>query len=581
MAVAGAGDELVRLLLDELTEAGGAPQASVIGHQTRLPALSAALVNGAAGHALDYDDVNMAMPGHPSVAILPGLLALAELKRSSGREVITAFVAGYETACRIGAALQPGHYNLGFHSTGTVGAFGAAAACARLLGLDAEATAMALGIAGTQAAGLKSQFGTMCKPFHAGKAAQNGLLAARLAARGFSSRADIIECVQGFALTHGPDFSPEAALATPEAGLHLFANLFKYHAACYLTHAPIECARRLREQHRLTPEAVAGITLRLDASCERVCNIPAPVDGLQSKFSLRQTVAMALAGVDTASLGAYSAGNARDPALVRLRERIEIDWQDSWPQTLSELEIELADGRRLTARHDAGIPAADIADQGRRLAAKFDALVEPVLGAPRTRELRETIAGLDHLADVAEPREARRRVSPHPPSPQLGPSPRDAGEGLSWYVVAFAPLRAGEGAERSEAGEQRVAGSGRRQNCRACRKGGRARGARGRPIRGQDLHRRYAGRRDSRPPDAVARRDPRHARRHRRGGGGDGVRRRRAACRSCTRRCSTPIRSTARNSTACTRRRSSIRWRRACRCSSDGRSGKAASPALA
>jgi 2-methylcitrate dehydratase PrpD len=316
--------------------------------------------------------------------------------------VITAFVAGYETACRIGAALQPGHYNLGFHSTGTVGAFGAAAACARLLGLDAEATAMALGIAGTQAAGLKSQFGTMCKPFHAGKAAQNGLVAARLAARGFSSRADIIESVQGFALTHGPDFSPEAALATPEAGLHLFANLFKYHAACYLTHAPIECARRLREQHRLTPEAIAGITLRLDASCERVCNIPSPVDGLQSKFSLRQTVAMALAGVDTASLGAYSAENARDPALIGLRERIDIDWQESWPQTLSELEIELADGNRLTARYDAGIPAADVADQGRRLAMKFDALAVPSLGAPRTRELRETIAGLDHLADVAE-----------------------------------------------------------------------------------------------------------------------------------------------------------------------------------
>ena len=401
VALAGAADELVGLVLDELAEAGGAPQASVIGHRARLPALSAALVNGAAGHALDYDDVNMAMPGHPSVAILPGLLALAELKRSSGREVITAFVAGYETACRIGATLQPGHYNLGFHSTGTVGAFGAAAACTRLLGLDAEATAMALGIAGTQAAGLKSQFGTMCKPFHAGKAAQNGLLAARLAARGFSSRADIIECVQGFALTHGPDFSPEAALAIPEAGLHLFANLFKYHAACYLTHAPIECARRLREEHRLIPEAVAGITLRLDASCERVCNIPAPVDGLQSKFSLRQTVAMALAGIDTASLGAYSAENARNPALIGLRERIEIVWQDNWPQTLSELEIELAGGNRLTAHHDAGIPAADIADQGRRLAAKFDALVEPLLGGPRTRELRETIAGLDRLADVA------------------------------------------------------------------------------------------------------------------------------------------------------------------------------------
>ena len=400
VGLAGAGDELVQLLLDEMAEVGGAQQASIIGHERQLPVLSAALVNGAAAHALDYDDVNMAMPGHPSVAILPGLLALAELRRSSGREVITAFVAGYETACRIGMALKPGHYDLGFHSTGTIGSFGAAAACARLLDLDADATAIALGIAGTQAAGLKSQFGTMCKPFHAGKAAQNGLLAARLAARGFTSRDDVVECVQGFALTHGPDFSPEAALATTEAGLHLFANLFKYHAACYLTHAPIECARRLREEHRLSPDAISGITLRLDGSCERVCNIPAPVDGLQSKFSLRQTVAMALSGVDTASLDVYSVANARDAGLIRLRERVTLDWQDSWAQTLSELELELVDGRRIAARHDAGIPAANIAEQGERLAGKFDALVEPVLGAPRTRELREVISSLDDVTDI-------------------------------------------------------------------------------------------------------------------------------------------------------------------------------------
>jgi 2-methylcitrate dehydratase PrpD len=400
VALAGAADPLVRILLDEMAEAGGSPQASTIGHCMRLPALSAALVNGAAAHALDFDDVNMAMPGHPSVAILPGLLALAEFKGSSGREVITAFVAGYETACRIGAALQPGHYNLGFHSTSTVGSFGAAAACARLLGLDTETIAMALGIAGTQAAGLKSQFGTMCKPFHAGKAAQNGLLAARLAERGFSSRTDLVECVQGFALTHGPDFVPEAALATPETGFHVLANLFKYHAACYFTHAPIECARRLRDEHRLTPDAIAGIIVKIDASCDRVCNIRVPVDGLQSKFSLRQTVAMALAGVDTASLGAYSVENAVDPGLVKLRERVRFEWQQGWPQTLCALELELADGRRLSTRHDAGIPAADIGGQGERLAAKFDALVAPVLGAPRARELRGMIAGLDQVADI-------------------------------------------------------------------------------------------------------------------------------------------------------------------------------------
>src|SRR6266581_2174039 len=274
VALAGADDPLAAILLDEFAEAGGAAEASIIGKTARLPILSAALVNGAIGHALDYDDVNLAMPGHPSVAILPALLALAEQRHSSGREIIAAFVAGYETCCRIGMALRPGHYNLGFHATGTIGAFGAAAACARLLGLDAAATAQALGIAGTQAAGLKSQFGTMCKPFHAGKASHNGLLAARLAARGFSSRPDLVECEQGFGLTHGPDFSPEAALAAPPNGFHIFANLFKYHAACYLTHGPIECAKSIRklavrEQQPVAPEEIARISLRLDKSCER------------------------------------------------------------------------------------------------------------------------------------------------------------------------------------------------------------------------------------------------------------------------------------------------------------------------
>jgi 2-methylcitrate dehydratase PrpD len=357
-------------------------------------------VHGAAGHALDYDDVNLAMPGHPSVAILPALLALAEQRKSSGRDVVAAFVAGYETACRIGSALRPGHYNLGFHATGTVGGIGAAAACARLLGLDSEATARALGIAGTQVAGLKSQFGTMCKPFHAGKAAQNGLLAARLAARGFSSRPDLIECEQGFALTHGPDFRPEAALADPAGGFHIFANLFKYHAACYLTHGPIECARSVREHGDFAPEQVARIVMKLDRSTDRVCNIPSPTDGLESKFSLRQTVAMALVGIDTASLGAYSAATASDPALVALREKVTLDFQDGWPQAAAEIAVEMQDGRTLRASHDAGIPATDAAAQGERLAAKFTALAEPVVGAARARELRAAISDLDALDDV-------------------------------------------------------------------------------------------------------------------------------------------------------------------------------------
>jgi 2-methylcitrate dehydratase PrpD len=400
VGLAGADDELARILLDELSEAGGAAQAGIIGHGARLPVLSAALVNGAIAHALDYDDVHLAMPGHASVSILPALLALAEDKQASGKQVIAAFVAGYETCCRIGMAMRPGHYTRGFHATGTVGAFGAAAACAHLLGLDAEATARALGIAGTQSAGLKSQFGTMCKPFHAGKAAQNGLLAARLAARGFSSRPDLIECAQGFAATHAPDFHPEKALAEPKRGFYIYGNLFKYHASCYMTHAPIECGRQLRDKLGAAPAEIAAINLTAHRAIDQVCNIPAPTDGLQAKFSLRQTVAMALTGVDTASLGAYSAKTANDPALMALRERVNFDFREDFPEAGAEIEIELKDGRKASAKFDAGIPNSDIADQGRRLVEKFDALAAPVVGAARARELREAIAGLDGLKDT-------------------------------------------------------------------------------------------------------------------------------------------------------------------------------------
>jgi 2-methylcitrate dehydratase PrpD len=400
VGLAGADDPLARILLDEIAESGGAEQAGIIGHRARLPMLSAALVNGAIAHALDYDDVNLAMPGHPSVAILPALLALAEDRKASGKAVIAAFVAGYETCCRIGMALRPGHYTRGFHATGTVGAFGAAAACAHLLGLDAEATAGALGIAGTQSAGLKSQFGTMCKPFHAGKAAQNGLLAARLAARGFSSRTDLVECTQGFAATHAPDFHPEKALAGPKRGFHIFNNLFKYHAACYMTHAPIECGRQLREQLGAAPAEIAAIAVKLHSATDRVCNIPEPGDGLEAKFSLRQTVAMALAGVDTASLGAYSVQTATDPVLVALRQRVNFDFRDDLPEAAAEIEIALKDGRTASATFDAGIPDGDIGDQGRRLAEKFDALAAPAAGAARARELREAVAGLDGIEDA-------------------------------------------------------------------------------------------------------------------------------------------------------------------------------------
>lgn len=402
-AVAGAADELVAILLAEMAEQGGAADATVIGHQAWLPATSAAIVNGAASHALDFDDVNLAMPGHPSVAILPALLALAEVRGASGADVLTAFVAGYELQCRVGRTIAPGHYDgLGFHATATVGSFGAAAACAHLLGLDVDRTAIALGIAGTQAAGLKSMFGTMCKPLHAGKAAYHGLLAAKLAARGFTSRSDVLECGQGFARTHSPDFNPERAFDTPPNGWWIANNLFKYHASCYMTHAAIESARKLREQHHFAPDQVERIDVRLEEACDRICNIPAPTTGLEAKFSLKLTTAMGLAGVDTSRMSTYSSEVAADPVLVGLRDKVALDFRTGIPNTFTEIELLLRDGSRLTAQHDAGIPATDVVAQGKRLEAKFAALVDPVLGTDKTAALIAGIADIESLSNVAE-----------------------------------------------------------------------------------------------------------------------------------------------------------------------------------
>jgi 2-methylcitrate dehydratase PrpD len=292
VTVAGAQEELTDILVREAVEDGAKGKATLVGRsETTLPS-TAALINGAASHALDYDDVNFAMHGHPTVTVMPALLALGEQRKASGRLFVESFVAGYETAGRIGLLVDPSHYAKGFHATGTVGSFSATAAAGRMLDLDNKQLAVAFGIAATQAAGLKSNFGTMCKPLHAGTASEHGLRAARLAANGFTARGDSLECDQGFASSQGDHLNTDSALGEPPSGWHLRDNLFKYHAACYMTHAPIECAKEIRLKSNFPPERVKKIVLRLDAAADKVCNIPNPTSGLEAKFSLRQTVAL-------------------------------------------------------------------------------------------------------------------------------------------------------------------------------------------------------------------------------------------------------------------------------------------------
>jgi 2-methylcitrate dehydratase PrpD len=397
VTVRAADEPLVRILAEQVLAEGGNPQATLVGLEGRVSVRQAALVNGAASHALDYDDVNVRMTGHPTVAVLPAAFALAQAAGASGKDLIAAFAAGYETVCLVGGMVAPGHYARGFHVTGTVGTFGAAAACAHLLKLDHGQTVTALGIAGTQAAGLKSMFGTMCKPLHAGKASESGLLAAQLAAHGFTARQDVLECPQGFAATQTDTFDPDVVA---DSHYNLPDNLFKYHASCYQTHAAIEAIRSLQAEHRFGASDVERIVLHHDAGADTVCNIASPRSGLETKFSLRMLAAYAVLGIDTADIDSYTDERTQVPELIALREKVSVRFTTGWPITRSEVTIRLTDGRELFAAHDSGVPETNLGRQTERLVEKFNTLAAPRLGAARARRIVDTILALEQLSNV-------------------------------------------------------------------------------------------------------------------------------------------------------------------------------------
>jgi 2-methylcitrate dehydratase PrpD len=373
---------------------------TLIGLPQRASALDAALINGMAAHALDYDDVSLPMSAHASVVILPALLALAEKRKASGRHVLESFVAGYEAGSRIGMYMAPTHYDSGFHGTGTIGTFAAAAACAHLMRLDADRTERAIGIAAAQAAGIRSMFGTDCKPLHAGKGAFNGLFAALLAARDFTSATGAVECANGFAATHAGARDGAGAFAEPPGGFFLRQNLFKYHAACYMTHAAANAITEAMKANALSPDAVERIVVTADQSLDTVCNIPDPDTGLGMKFSLRTVAALSMLGRDTSRLSSFTDIAAAEPSIAQAREKVEVQLADIRPITRTGVRLIAKDGRSIEAEHDSGKPETDLALQKARLQGKFTALAGEVLGAARAGQLLGLIGTLDAQPDI-------------------------------------------------------------------------------------------------------------------------------------------------------------------------------------
>jgi 2-methylcitrate dehydratase PrpD len=256
---------------------------------------------------------------------------------------------------------------------------------------------VALSIAATQAAGMKSNFGTMSKPLHAGKACANGLFAARLAARGFTANPTAIEAEQGFAEITGGHLDPFRG--RPD-GWHLRRNLFKYHASCFASHSTIEGLRRLRAREGFGAAEVDHVVVHANAGQLRMCIYAEPATGLQSKFSLNQLAAMTLSDVDTSNAASFTDESAQDPALVSVRQRVQVR-ADGPNQGATPVDVVLRDGRTLSIAHDVSVPASDLDEQRAALRAKFVALTAPVLGPDRTDGLADLCTTLDRLPDLA------------------------------------------------------------------------------------------------------------------------------------------------------------------------------------
>lgn len=405
VALAGCRQAGSRILAGQARPAGDAEtSAAVLGWPLRAAPAEAALVNGAFAHALDYDDVSYSMRGHPSAPLLPAALAAAETAVAGGRDLILAFVLGVEVEGKLGRLMGGRHYALGWHPTSTLGTLGAAAAGARLLGLDRERTQAALGIAASMACGLRANFGTMTKPLHAGLAARNGLQAAQLAAEGFTAAAEALEGEEGFLAAflggqapESPDLGPLGnpyEIVSPGLGQKLYP-------CCYATHRAVDAALELAQG--IDAAEVAAVRARVSRGTLMPLLRGRPRTGLEGKFSLEYCLAAAL--LDGAvRIGSFSDEAVRRREAIRLMEATEV-MEDETPlpnplNSWAEVSLTLRDGGSRTLRVEVpkGDPRRPLAWQ--ELAAKFEDCAGTVLSPDRVRRALDLLERLEELPDV-------------------------------------------------------------------------------------------------------------------------------------------------------------------------------------
>ena len=378
----------------------------VSGTPLRASASEAALANGTAAHALDYDDMCFVSLAHPSAPLVPAVLAAGETIGTPGRALLDAYVVGFELETRLGRLMNPRHYQRGWHCTSTLGTLGAAAAVSRLIGLDAGACARALAIAASQASGLKENFGTMVKPLHAGLAARNGVLAALLARHGMDASQAALDGAQGYLRamdSEGRDLAGATADLGSRWEIVQTGITVKLYPSCAGTHPTLDAILDLRREYRLDADQVDRIEIAVDAITPTVLIYDRPSTGLEAKFSMPFCVAAAMVhghvGLDTFE------DPTADPRVRSLMPRVTMRVDpalgvDAPSLTQAVVRVTLRDGQTLVreANGARGYPERPASDQ--ELAAKFQTCAERVLPASTADELLAQLKNLEHVEEV-------------------------------------------------------------------------------------------------------------------------------------------------------------------------------------
>jgi 2-methylcitrate dehydratase PrpD len=411
--LAGAAEPVARIVRRIVRAEGGIALATVVGTELKTAPGWAALANGAAGHAHDFDDTNFALLGHPSVPLLSTALAAAEAETATGRALVLGYIIGFEVDVTLGTALNPDHYTRGWHATSSIGTLGCAAAAARIMGLDLVQTRHALAIAASHASGLKENFGSMTKPYHAGHAARNGLLAAQLAREGMTASETALDGKQGYVAAFGGSHGLDHALETLGRTWHLLGSgiAVKPYPSCALTHSAIDALLDLRTQHRLTPTDVMAVEVGVNRVVPDVLAHARPTTALERKFSMQYCAAAALAE-GRVDFGSFADGEVANRETRELMERVAMVIDPGLPQGVeqhawSRVTVRLRDGRSVTteARGARGHPDTPLSDTALR--EKFLACARTVLSSDEAEGVAEQI---DHLEDIPDVRALTSRL---------------------------------------------------------------------------------------------------------------------------------------------------------------------------